>query len=133
MIHENSFQKIKYLEKPQQFIFNPYVELELQKLNSDWNVANGGFVSYLTKDEDEELLTIAPKANSLSLVFRDEDTLRFVKYLNAKCQDDYFYDVFGCYYEQQSTMHIGLQTVHTLNCKLEQFLEENDFSSNMMP
>ena len=56
-------------------------------------------MSYLTKDEDEELLTIAPKANSLSLVFRDEDTLRFVKYLNAKCQEDYFYDFFGCYYE----------------------------------
>jgi len=71
----------------------------LPKQQRDWNVAHGGFVSYLTKDEDEELLTIAPKANSLSLVFRDEDTLRFVKYLNAKCQEDYFYDFFGCYYE----------------------------------
>ncbi|KAJ2798175.1 hypothetical protein H4S07_005759, partial [Coemansia furcata] len=30
----------------------------------------------------DELLRIAPDANSLSLVLRDEGTLRFVKYLN---------------------------------------------------
>ena len=56
-------------------------------------------MSYLTKGEDEELLTITPKANSLSLVFRDEDTLRFVKYVNAKSKKDYFYDISACYYE----------------------------------
>ena len=79
---------------------NFYFLSQQQKFKKvDWNINNGGFVSYLTKDEDEELLTIAPKANSLSLVFRDQDTLRFVKYLNARCQDDYFYDVFACYYE----------------------------------
>ena len=65
----------------------------------EWDIARGGFVSYLTKGEDEELLTITPKANSLSLVFRDEDTLRFVKYVNSKSNKDYFYDIFACYYE----------------------------------
>jgi len=71
----------------------------LPKKRKEWDIKRGGFVSYLTKGEDEELLTIAPKANSLSLVFRDEDTLRFVKYINSKANDDYFYDVFACYYE----------------------------------
>ena len=70
-----------------------------QKFRLEWDIKRGGFVSYLTKGEDEELLTIAPKANSLSLVFRDEDTLRFVKYINSKANDDYFYDAFACYYE----------------------------------
>lgn len=56
-------------------------------------------MTYLTKGEDEELLTVTPKLNALSLVYRDEDTLRFVKYLNKKTAKEYFYDIFNCYYE----------------------------------
>ena len=64
-----------------------------------WDINKGGAVTYLTKGEDEELLTITPKKNSLSLVYRDEDTLRFVKYLNKKTAKEYFFDIFNSYYE----------------------------------
>ena len=64
-----------------------------------WDISKGGAVSYITKGEDEELLTVCPKANSLSLVFRDADTLRFSKFLNKKTANDGYFDVFNCYYE----------------------------------
>lgn len=64
-----------------------------------WDIRKGGAVSYITKGEDEELLTVCPKANTLSLVFRDASTLRFSNYLNKKTANNGFYDVFNSYYE----------------------------------
>uniref|UniRef100_T1JIB2 Prolyl 4-hydroxylase alpha subunit domain-containing protein n=1 Tax=Strigamia maritima TaxID=126957 RepID=T1JIB2_STRMM len=52
-----------------------------------WNQEFGGFVSYLAKDEDEELLTISPAGNSLALVFRDVETISFVKYINHQIKE----------------------------------------------
>ncbi|KAJ2847739.1 putative component of NuA3 histone acetyltransferase complex [Coemansia brasiliensis] len=45
-----------------------------------WDDSWGGTMHYIA--DKDELLQISPKANSLSLVMRDEGTLRFVKYLN---------------------------------------------------
>ncbi|KAI9472834.1 putative component of NuA3 histone acetyltransferase complex [Coemansia sp. RSA 989] len=45
-----------------------------------WDDGWGGTMHYIA--DKDELLQISPKANSLSLVMRDEGTLRFVKYLN---------------------------------------------------
>lgn len=50
----------------------------------DWQVDCGGYTSYIAKDEDEELLTIHPEDNSLALVYRDKETLKFVKHINHK-------------------------------------------------
>src|SRR5690606_24143794 len=50
----------------------------------DINFDNGGFIQYVEKNKDNNLLTVAPKSNCLSIVFRDGQTLRFVKYLNAR-------------------------------------------------
>ena len=69
---------------------------------SDYNLEQGGFSSYVAKDEDEELLTAEPSNNSLVLVYRDADTLKFVKYVNDKINDNFnkeFYDVNLSYYE----------------------------------
>jgi hypothetical protein len=72
----------------------------IQDLGYDvWDINKGGSVIYITKGEDEQLLQITPKANALSLVYRDSDTLRFVKYLNKKTAKDHFFEVFNCYYE----------------------------------
>ena len=43
----------------------------------------GGCTTYFVKYEDEEVLTVEPENNSLSLVYRDEETVRFEKYLNC--------------------------------------------------
>lgn len=45
----------------------------------------GGATHYIA--DTDELLRIVPKPNSLSLVLRDEGTLRFVKYLNQRAPD----------------------------------------------
>ncbi|XP_023723510.1 prolyl 3-hydroxylase OGFOD1 isoform X2 [Cryptotermes secundus] len=57
----------------------------------------GGFISYVARDADEELLTLLPSPNALALTFRDKDTLHFVKYINS---------VFhGCFHMMQFTYY----------------------------
>ena len=51
---------------------------------------HGGGVVYVAKDEDDELLNIAPKHNALSLVFREKDTAAFVKYVNSDAPGKFF-------------------------------------------
>lgn len=68
-----------------------------------WHQNYGGFTSYIAKGEDEELLSINPVENALALVYRDKDTLKFVKYVNrhmSTSQDvTEFYDFSVVYYE----------------------------------
>ena len=59
---------------------------------------NGGFISYIAKGEDEELLTIDPLSNSLNIVYRERNTARFVKYLNNKCVEN-MHDISFVYYQ----------------------------------
>ncbi|KAI8319152.1 hypothetical protein GQ54DRAFT_299567 [Martensiomyces pterosporus] len=51
----------------------------------NWNESWGGATHYIA--DKDELLRIYPEINSLSLVLRDEGTLRFVKYLNHMAED----------------------------------------------
>ena len=49
-----------------------------------------------------QLLTVLPSENSLALVYRDKDTLRFVKHLNHKMYEGdakEFFDFSAVYYE----------------------------------
>ncbi|XP_077981360.1 prolyl 3-hydroxylase OGFOD1-like [Glandiceps talaboti] len=74
-----------------------------------WNSNYGGYVSYLAQGEDEELLSINPADNSLALVYRDKETLRFVKHVNHQItnmaenpqepDNAGFYDISLVYYE----------------------------------
>ncbi|NXU54084.1 OGFD1 hydroxylase, partial [Turnix velox] len=50
----------------------------------DWDPECGGFTSYIAKGEDEELLTVNPEENCLALVYRDRETMKFVKYINHR-------------------------------------------------
>ncbi|XP_013787947.1 prolyl 3-hydroxylase OGFOD1-like isoform X2 [Limulus polyphemus] len=74
-------------------------------LNCDeWKSEYGGFISYIAKGEDEELLTVYPQSNSLALVYRDHETLRFVKHINHRISQrpssqQSFNDIFCVYYE----------------------------------
>merc|ERR1712029_657803 len=69
----------------------------------NWSLGCGGYSSYLAKGEDEELLTSSPVPNSLALVYKDKETLRFVKYVNAEADeclvDGQFHDLSVTYYE----------------------------------
>ncbi|KAM4593543.1 prolyl 3-hydroxylase OGFOD1 isoform 3-T3 [Odontesthes bonariensis] len=72
---------------------------------TDWQSEFGGFTCYVANEEDEELLTVYPEDNSLALVYRDKETLKFVKHVNHKsfsagsstCRE--FYDFSFIYYE----------------------------------
>ncbi|XP_076880030.1 prolyl 3-hydroxylase OGFOD1 [Brachyhypopomus gauderio] len=71
-----------------------------------WKPEFGGFTSYIAHDEDEEegeeLLTVYPEDNSLALVYRDKETLKFVKHINHRSiQTDHtaYYDFSFTYYE----------------------------------
>uniref|UniRef100_A0A3Q3SV15 Prolyl 3-hydroxylase OGFOD1 n=1 Tax=Mastacembelus armatus TaxID=205130 RepID=A0A3Q3SV15_9TELE len=74
---------------------------------ADWQSEFGGFTCYVANEEDEELLTVYPEDNSLALVYRDKETLKFVKHVNHKSTSDSagtytcrtFYDFSFVYYE----------------------------------
>ncbi|XP_029184830.2 prolyl 3-hydroxylase OGFOD1-like isoform X1 [Acropora millepora] len=53
-----------------------------------WKSDYGGYTTYLTSGEDEELLTVHPQENSLALVYRDKETVRFVKHVNHSSHFD---------------------------------------------
>jgi len=60
-------------------------------VDPSWNPArHGGATVYVAKDEEEELLNIAPKHNALSLVFRERDTAKFVKHVNCEAPGHFF-------------------------------------------
>ncbi|XP_072236590.1 prolyl 3-hydroxylase OGFOD1 [Leuresthes tenuis] len=72
---------------------------------TDWQSEFGGFTCYVANEEDEELLTVYPEDNSLALVYRDKETLKFVKHVNHKSSSAgsstrrEFYDFSFIYYE----------------------------------
>lgn len=45
-----------------------------------WDVDVGGQITYM--DEEDELVTMIPSDNALSLVFRDKGCMKYVKYVN---------------------------------------------------
>lgn len=69
----------------------------------DWQKDFGGYTSYIAEGEDEELLTVIPVENSLALVYRDKETLRFVKHINHRATESAyateFVDFAFTYYE----------------------------------
>ncbi|XP_064089453.1 uncharacterized protein LOC135203593 isoform X2 [Macrobrachium nipponense] len=74
------------------------------RVSNKWALEHGGFTSYIAKDEDEELLTVVPRSNCLALVYRDTETLKFTKYINASVKDlgnkdSVFYE-FSCTYRE---------------------------------
>ncbi len=70
---------------------------------SGWSLGCGGFSSYVARGEDEELLSAQPEENTLALVYRDADTLGFVKRVTDEAREKLdggcFYDVSAVYYE----------------------------------
>ncbi|KAK7080128.1 Prolyl 3-hydroxylase ogfod1 [Halocaridina rubra] len=68
-----------------------------------WELDHGGFTSYIAKDEDEELLTVVPRSNCFALVYRDVESVRFTKYVNASVLDlgkeKNYFDISCSYFE----------------------------------
>ncbi|XP_010743447.3 prolyl 3-hydroxylase OGFOD1 [Larimichthys crocea] len=80
------------------------LDLVLPFCGADWQSEFGGFTCYVANEEDEELLTVHPEDNSLALVYRDKETLKFVKHVNHKSSSDSatcraLYDFSFVYYE----------------------------------
>lgn len=72
-----------------------------------WKSDYGGHTTYLTSGEDEELLSVHPQENSLALVYRDKETVKFVKHVNHSSltdegsadRDSNFFDFSFVYFE----------------------------------
>ncbi|XP_064626041.1 prolyl 3-hydroxylase OGFOD1-like [Lineus longissimus] len=68
-----------------------------------WQQEYGGFTSYIARGEDEELLTVNPTENALALVYRDKETMKFVKHINNHIKEmssgPEFYDISLVYFE----------------------------------
>jgi len=67
----------------------------------NWNEDMGGQTVYIARNEDDVLVMCEPVNNSLNLVYRDKETLRFVKYVNSliNTKNGTFYDLDFSYYE----------------------------------
>lgn len=69
----------------------------------DWQNDYGGYMTYVAKDEDDELLTVYPHENALALVFRDKETVRFVKHINHRStvlgSAAHFHTISSVYFE----------------------------------
>ncbi|KAJ2583251.1 putative component of NuA3 histone acetyltransferase complex [Coemansia sp. RSA 1836] len=66
---------------PEPFGLDVTLSLQPKEQHIEWDGDLWGGATHYIADKDE-LLRITPESNSLSLVLRDEGTLRFVKYLN---------------------------------------------------
>jgi Rps23 Pro-64 3,4-dihydroxylase Tpa1-like proline 4-hydroxylase len=78
------------------------LDLLLHFCCDDWSVDCGGMRVYVAKDEEEELLSVSPSRNALSLVFCEQDTLSFTKYINHRngCTDNSnFFTTYFTYQE----------------------------------
>ncbi|XP_074603599.1 prolyl 3-hydroxylase sud1 [Brevipalpus obovatus] len=77
-------------EDPEVMIEGPKLDVILH-LNHNFttNRDSGGFISYIAKNDDDDLLVVEPESNFLSLVYMDEQTVRFTKYLNNSHPDTY--------------------------------------------
>ncbi|XP_068610140.1 prolyl 3-hydroxylase OGFOD1 isoform X2 [Brachionichthys hirsutus] len=64
------------------------LDLVLPFCDTEWQSQFGGFTCYVANEEDEELLTVYPEDNSLALVYRDKETLKFVKHVNHRSSSD---------------------------------------------
>ncbi|XP_076439977.1 prolyl 3-hydroxylase OGFOD1-like [Babylonia areolata] len=71
----------------------------------EWSAESGGYMSYVAKDaveEDSDLLKAEPSPNSLALVYKDRETLRFIKHINhraTKAKESQYYAISATYYE----------------------------------
>ncbi|XP_030269284.1 prolyl 3-hydroxylase OGFOD1 [Sparus aurata] len=83
------------------------LDLVLPFSSAEWQSEFGGYTCYVANEEDEELLTVYPENNSLALVYRDKETLKFVKHVNHRSSSDSgnsstcraLYDFSFVYYE----------------------------------
>ncbi|KAG1694108.1 Prolyl 3-hydroxylase OGFOD1 [Nymphon striatum] len=73
----------------------------LMYFNCDgWTREMGGFASYIAKEDEQELLTVDPRPNTLSLVYKDGETHSFVKYINNEMKSrEKFCNIIFTYFE----------------------------------
>ena len=69
----------------------------------NWSQDCGGYTSYIARDADEELLSVQPAENSLVLVYKDKETLKFVKRvtdeITSRMPNREFHDIALTYYD----------------------------------
>lgn len=64
------------------------ISIGFQQEDGPWKSQVGGFTTYL--DEEDELLTLMPQKNALSLVLRDVGCMHFVKFITSSAPQQRF-------------------------------------------
>ena len=62
-------------------------------------IKSGGEITYIAKDEEEALIVVEPLRNKLALVYRENDTMFFHKYLNHNFKSSEFFELHFQYKE----------------------------------
>lgn len=84
------FYSLVHDEDPEVMVEGPKLDVIIHfnhNFQTDRDV--GGFISYIAKNDEDDLLVIEPESNFLSLVYMDDSTVRFTKYLNNSHPDTY--------------------------------------------
>ncbi|PAV90127.1 hypothetical protein WR25_13331 [Diploscapter pachys] len=59
--------------------------------DEEWNDEWGGFLSYASKGDSEELVRISPQSNGMALVFSEPDVTWFLKYAKSSAKTYYLF------------------------------------------
>ena len=54
-------------------------------ISDDWNKACGGVLTYTTKEE--EVFYVEPSFNSLTILYKPKEVMKYLKYINNKCEN----------------------------------------------
>lgn len=57
----------------------------------NWPSQNGGFISYFSSGEEDEIIRVIPTLNTAAIVFREPGVLNFTKYVNHRAGSDHFF------------------------------------------
>eukprot|EP00127_Corallochytrium_limacisporum_P003290 Clim_evm139s147 gene=Clim_evmTU139s147 len=77
----------------------------MERSQEDWVDEQGGYIAYT--DRHEELERVQPARNRLALVYRDTETMRFIKYLNRYAEEDGYVIISISYREYNDDVVFG--------------------------
>jgi Rps23 Pro-64 3,4-dihydroxylase Tpa1-like proline 4-hydroxylase len=97
--NNNARQQEKMIAKEETYVLDVIFSIYDQD-QVIWETSNTGG-QWIYVDGEEILLTIWPKENTLSLIYREEDTMCFVKYINQNAEHTSRFDFVSSYKEQR--------------------------------
>jgi len=73
------------------------ITFSIADYKDDWKLELGGYICYVDHQEKNELITLPPNDNTLSIIFRDLGCERYIKYI-ASTNPYHYYDIHNTIY-----------------------------------